>query len=1310
MFIRLRKWVIIFTVAVLGFNAKEVGATHIMGGDIQWERLHRDTVKVIVNLYRDCKGVTFKAVPVVAKSPCGTKSVSPTITLVDEITPVCKEQCTSCSPTTGCTYKYGIQAYRLVAVFYIGDWMSGGCYIGTTFSWEECCRNNAISTGGDRSRFRLEAYGRLYMKGLNKSPKWKWASVALLCTNQDFSRDFGATDSDMDANGKRLDRLEFSLTQPLAGSGNLTWKSPYNWNNPIRYFGFPNDTMPLPFGFHLDAQTGDLSFRPTKEEVTIMAIKVKEYRGKTLVSESMREVQIVVLKCPKTYAPVISGLNCSEPTGAFEISSQNGCVGDSIEFSVCVSDKDLSDTVTLECISELPKGAKFTILDSNSDRQTGKIKWVLDSMDLLRSPITFNFRATDDACPMIREGLRSFRFTIGSKNSMKGVLYHQLIDSGCGKYALFGGKVDSLPVTSQYWYVNDTLVGSGDSVVYNPSSKDTQFVKSLIKRDGCFRVFSDTLVPAAYSPIRVRPFSNRRLCQGTRSVFTDTIQAFGNSRPYTYSWSVDFGTPISSKKDSIIQFAPILTKDRELTIELFVNDSAGCTVSRRQQFPVLASLTSELMDDTSLCTSDSFSIRLETTVDTSGKWFGPGVDRNMFRSSRVKPGLYKVYYQAIKDGYCVTDDAEIDFGPNPMVSVDSLMPTCVVHSEIPLKAKPVGGIWNGDQISASGIVKDSFFKLNRKGIYTLTYKYRDARGCAGKGVTLIDVGVAQPYFSVLPKTDTLCAKGTEIQFQMNSDDVWYVGNGTKAVRHKGGHWYSNQKNLDIGLNKLRFRSIDTNYCIDYDTVDVWFFKLNTPSFITSDKITCVGDDSIEIRFSPDSARLKGDSIVEIGSGKYVFPKDYNIGMNEFIILSNNEVGCSDSAKLRIRVKDTVISNYTIPPVFCAFDTLVLKSLTTSGKWKGNIDIGENQSGSWYATADDKFLGSRFLVYETDLVDACYSFDTSFFKVHLGTKPKVQQFYQACANGEDIELKGKESSVMWSGVSTLQLLDSFYFRPQESLVGKNTIYASKKDSLGCVWENTAVVQLWDIPAKPDAGYDDFICMSPMDVSYKYQLAKGGGTWSGKGVINRSRSVIFYKKDTQRAYEYVTTVTDGRCANHDTVFLHLGRQMKPDFTANKTTGPKPFKVVFTDKTPGVVHNRWSFGTGDTAMNRLYPQYTYLDTGQYDVALVAYDSMRYCGERLIRSNYISVSETNSLSETTGGINIFPNPVRDILVVNSSFKQVNVPYSIYDINGQLLIDGQLDFETGTSLKVSELRPGQYLLELRFSDEDVRSISFIKR
>src|SRR6185437_13660309 len=201
-------------------------ATHVMGADMEWKCLGNDTFELIVHAYRDCNGIPLSGTNLnyfTAGDTCAPSPVpaNPDVCCGTDVTPVCDRSCTRCISNSGCPFPYGIEEFTITAIVYLPpnccDW---------TISWEECCRNGAITTGAAGDDFYEEAHFNRCIKPCESSPDFTNPPVGIFCVNQCIVYNPGADDDSRDAEG-RADSLSYSFGFPESGpAANIGYSSP----------------------------------------------------------------------------------------------------------------------------------------------------------------------------------------------------------------------------------------------------------------------------------------------------------------------------------------------------------------------------------------------------------------------------------------------------------------------------------------------------------------------------------------------------------------------------------------------------------------------------------------------------------------------------------------------------------------------------------------------------------------------------------------------------------------------------------------------------------------------------------------------------------------------------------------------------------------------------------------------------------------------------------------------------------------------------------------------------------------------------
>ncbi len=101
--------------------------------------------------------------------------------------------------------------------------------------------------------------------------------------------------------------------------------------------------------------------------------------------------------------------------------------------------------------------------------------------------------------------------------------------------------------------------------------------------------------------------------------------------------------------------------------------------------------------------------------------------------------------------------------------------------------------------------------------------------------------------------------------------------------------------------------------------------------------------------------------------------------------------------------------------------------------------------------------------------------------------------------------------------------------------------------------------------------------------------------------------------------------------------------------------------------------------------------------------------CVKLLFSSNYYKKNEMKLNSEDDF-INLYPNPVRELLNINTNLNLKDSKYKIYNINGDSMQSGNFELITGNSIviSISELNNGTYNLQIT-KDQQIFTIKFIK-
>lgn len=159
---------------------------------------------------------------------------------------------------------------------------------------------------------------------------------------------------------------------------------------------------------------------------------------------------------------------------------------------------------------------------------------------------------------------------------------------------------------------------------------------------------------------------------------------------------------------------------------------------------------------------------------------------------------------------------------------------------------------------------------------------------------------------------------------------------------------------------------------------------------------------------------------------------------------------------------------------------------------------------------------------------------------------------------------------------------------------------------------------------------------------------------------------------------------------------------------------------ENTPIVISN-----TDDTSVKisgdfHAYGSYDSAEMNSYDIVIIAKPNTsigvikNYTPESADPTNGTTVIRTSTggagvdPTNPGQGLVIFPNPVSDVLNVESGEANIN-QYEIYSLEGGLMLSGRPENKRRFSINVTSLEQGTYILRLELENGRTRSVQFVK-
>ena len=637
---------LVFAFSLLAFMPTEGNSTHLMGSDFTYKCEGAGKFKLILKIYRDCRGVGLGgSANVRIEAPgCGTQTVSAPRIAINDVTPKCVTASGPCSPQNTYGSGKGIEehTYEVIVDFTkapYNTWAANGC-CKVYFSWQSCCRNGAITTGVGGGFYSYAMLDICNMKAskdtlCNNSPTLTNPPIAFACCNQPFTYNNGASDNkDYDSlSYEMVAALGNSRTNTLPPSAPLTVKSPMTV-----YCGFGN-TPPCtpipqakpPIGFFLDPETGDMIFTPTDcSEVGVVAIQVNEWRKDTsgvykLVGITRRDIQVWVENCDKNNPPVLLG------PYAYSV-----CEGDKLCFDIRSKDDPVvvpppgvsqtPDTTQLSWNKGIP-GATFKIKDPKVRERVGQFCWEPQIGQASSLPYTFTVTAKDQACPRPAVSIRGYSVTV-----KKRALGERVYDTfPCGKLVFECFPEDGFQGVPKYlWALKDL---TQTQIFYTSGSKKDSFrfrrggtyIAELVLNNSasCPTVYLDTIEIPKFIEVELA-VGDTFVCENDSMTLIPKI-GYAN-RPITYDWRYS-STGVQISTDSTITIFPT----QDTTVSIFVTDADQCTNTDTVFIHWQKLSRPWLGQDERICTYDTFQIVVPYDSMLAYRWNdGPiGVDTTL---------------------------------------------------------------------------------------------------------------------------------------------------------------------------------------------------------------------------------------------------------------------------------------------------------------------------------------------------------------------------------------------------------------------------------------------------------------------------------------------------------------------------------------------------------------------------------------------------------------------------------------------------------------------------------------------------------
>lgn len=466
----------IFVALVLLLGVQQANASHIMGGEITWECLPSGQYVIHMKIYRDCNGIALSGTETVTIRNYPTVGNSTTVSMPmissTDVSP-------DCSPWPGAT-----QLSCGAGPPFAGSGGNGDGAVqenvyesapvtlngtpppqGWVFTWNSCCRNNAIdnlvgpSGLGHTLRAIMYPYtppGSTTPQAANpcydSSPEFRESPSTVICTGYPFTYNHNASDPE-------LDSLYYAWAEPLDEIGiGGSWNPPTN-PNPVPFSSGYTYNSPLPgpaqnpsnVAATIDASSGEVKYTSYTDGSYVTCVVVEAWKCGQKVAEIYRDIQVVLLNCTGTNNPptvTITATPNSVPVTQIPGSNTyeaTAIAGDLVEFTMQALDIEfqpvtfLPQNVTFQasggqlgvplssstsgcinppCATVVPTGSQVGFTAAQQNNIT--FSWQTDCSHLsyetncgnLQNVYTFVLKMSDDYCPAPAISIGTLKVTV----------------------------------------------------------------------------------------------------------------------------------------------------------------------------------------------------------------------------------------------------------------------------------------------------------------------------------------------------------------------------------------------------------------------------------------------------------------------------------------------------------------------------------------------------------------------------------------------------------------------------------------------------------------------------------------------------------------------------------------------------------------------------------------------------------------------------------------------------------------------------------------------------------------------------------
>jgi len=451
-------------------------ASHAAGAQLRYEHLSGNLYRFHFTFFRDCSGIaplTSHGINLI--SSCGdTMGYTVNLDSSVKVSQICAGESDNCTDIS--SLYIGIEAY-----YYHKDiTLSSTCSLWTIGLYPLCNRNeNFAITNLIPDTFCLYLETKLNNLDApdNSSPVFTAPSLFQLCDQVQYLH-FYAQDPDGDS-------LAFELYTPHSNNlSDVQYIAGCSATQPVTY-SLPSDSTLF------DPTTGDIRFKANGAQITLIGVRVNEFRNGMFIGSQEVDLKIIFNNC-NSNSPIATGLNGSP------FFTAHVCADSASEFEIQASDIDM-DSIYFSWQNNIP-GSVISLSGINNN--TATFYWQPSASDISQDPYTFTIYVTDSICPFVNYNSYQYSIYVDSCFTIPVASFTSPQNVCAGSCISFTNL--STNASSYHWYfpgsIQDTSTLSDPAGICYPTAGNYDVQLIVSNSSG-----SDTLLLQGYITINPLP-------------------------------------------------------------------------------------------------------------------------------------------------------------------------------------------------------------------------------------------------------------------------------------------------------------------------------------------------------------------------------------------------------------------------------------------------------------------------------------------------------------------------------------------------------------------------------------------------------------------------------------------------------------------------------------------------------------------------------------------------------------------------------------------------------------------------------------